>query len=181
MTLLQALRSGTRQAHEQLEASVDVLDRYRTPGAYAALLQDLRSLYAPLERTLAAAPATFEVLPDWPDRRKTAWLDEDLAALGAAPVADRAVPALVTAEDVAGACYVLEGATLGGALVVRDLATAGASPPPHRFFSSYGERRGAMWSRFRGHLRELDARGADRERTVATAREVFRCFEQACR
>jgi heme oxygenase len=181
VTLLQALRSGTRQDHERLEASVDVLDRCRTPGAYAALLQDFRSLYAPLERALAAAPVTSEVLPDWADRRKTVWLDEDLAALDAAPVPDRAVPALASAEDVAGACYVLEGATLGGAVVVRSLAGADEHPPPHRFFSSYGDRRGAMWSRFRGHLRELDARGADRDRTVAAAREVFRCFEQACR
>jgi heme oxygenase len=66
-------------------------------------------------------------------------------------------------------------------VVVRGLATGVEHPPPHRFFSSYGDRRGAMWSRFRGHLRELDARGADRDRTVAAAREVFGCFERACR
>ena len=181
MTLLLALRGGTREAHERLEASVDVLRRSRTRDAYAALLQDFRSLYAPLERALAATPATGEVVPDWSDRRKTAWLDEDLAALGAAPVPDRDVPHLRTVEDVAGACYVLEGATLGGALVVRGLAAGTDRPPPHRFFASYGDRRGAMWSRFRGHLRELDARGVDRDRTVEAARDVFRCFEQACR
>lgn len=177
MSLLVALRSGTRDAHDRLEAGIDVLQRCRSPEAYTALLQDLRSLYAPLERGLAGCPATASVVPDWTQRRKTAWLDHDLAALGAAVPPDRPVPALDTREDVAGTCYVLEGATLGGALVVRALADASADPPPHRFFRSYGDDRGAMWSAFRRRLGELDL---DRERTVQAAHRTFRCFEQAC-
>ena len=46
------------------------------------------------------------------------------------------------------------GATLGGAVVARELPDV-----PHRFFMSYGSRRGAMWASFRGHLRALDERG----------------------
>jgi heme oxygenase len=180
VTLLEALRSGTGAAHERLESSLDVLQRCRRPAAYTALLQDFRSLYAPLERGLAAAATTSEAVPDWPDRRKTAWLDEDLDALGAAPLLDRPVPALLGVEEVAGACYVLEGATLGGAVVVRELRRS-ADAPPHRFFASYGDRRGAMWWRFRTQLHDLDARGIDQDRTVDAARQVLHCFEQACR
>ena len=171
-----ALRSGTRDAHDRLEHEADVLDRCQVPEAYVALLQAFRSVYAPLERALSASPLTAPVVPDWPQRRKTSWLDADLRALGASAAADRPVPALDVAEDVAGACYVVEGATLGGALVVRALVAAPGEPPPHRFFSSYGEQRGAMWLRFRRRLAELEL---DPDRTVDAARRTFRAVEQA--
>ena len=174
MTLLTALREGTRDAHTRLEDDLDVVARCRTPGTYAPLLQAFRSLYGPLEQAIEAAPATGAVVPDFAERRKTAWLDDDLAALGARPAEDRDVPRLASAEDVAGTCYVLEGATLGGAHVVRSLDTG----LPTRFFTSYGARRGAMWSAFRRHLDALDV---DASRTVEAARRTFALFTQACR
>ena len=181
MSLLTALRCGTREAHTRLEDDLDVLTRCRDARSYVLLLQAFRSLYAPLEQALAVAPSTGSVVPDFADRRKTAWLDEDLAALGSRARPGLEVPAITCAEDVAGTCYVLEGATLGGAVVVRRLADSGGPPLPSRFFSSYGSRRGAMWSAFRGHLGALDARGVDRARTVSAARRTFDLFEQACR
>lgn len=181
MTLLVALRSGTRDAHDRLEDGLNVLERCRTRETYIPLLQAFRSLYAPLERAVASSGLAGEALPEWQQRRKTGWLDEDLAALGAAALPDREVPRLHTVEDVVGVCYVLEGATLGGAVVVQQLARDRDDPPPHRFFASYGRDRGAMWAAFRRHLVELDARGLDRASAVAAARRTFGSFEQACR
>ena len=175
MTLLLSLRSGTRDAHQRVEDTVDVLRAGRSPQTYAPVLQAFRSLYAPLERGLERSPLTLAVVPDFAERRKTAWLDADLAALGAPVPADLDVPPLDALEDVAGTCYVLEGATLGGAVVARELPGV-----PHRFFASYGSRRGAMWAGFRGHLRELDERGIDRERAVTAAQRTFALFERAC-
>ncbi len=175
MSLLTSLRSGTREAHARVEDAVDVLRAGRSPQTYVPVLQAFRSLYAPLEQALDRLPLTLDVVPDFADRRKTAWLDADLAGLGAPVPADLAVPPLTTVEDVAGACYVLEGATLGGAVVARELPQV-----PHRFFTSYGSRRGAMWASFRGHLRALDERGVDQDRTVAAARRTFALFERAC-
>ena len=175
MSLLASLRSGTRDAHARVEDTVDVLRAGRSPATYAPVLQAFRSLYAPLEQALDRSPLTLAVVPDFAERRKTGWLDEDLAALGAPVPSDLEVPPLRTLEDVAGACYVLEGATLGGAIVARELPDV-----PHRFFASYGSRRGAMWASFRGHLRALDERGVDEARTVASARRTFGLFERAC-
>ena len=176
MSLLTSLRSGTRDAHQRVEDTVDVLRAGRRPETYAPVLQAFRSLYAPLEQELARSPHTLAVVPDFAERRKTAWLDADLATLGAPVPRDLDVQPLTTVEDVAGACYVLEGATLGGAVVARELPDV-----PHRFFASYGSRRGAMWASFRGHLRALDERGVDQDRTVAAARRTFALFETACR
>ena len=174
MNLLSSLRTGTRDDHARVEDTVDVLRAGRSLETYAPVLQAFRSLYAPLEQALDRSPHTLAVVPDFAQRRKTAWLDTDLAALGAPVPADLDVPPLRTVEDVAGACYVLEGATLGGAVVARELPDV-----PHRFFASYGSRRGAMWAAFRGHLRALDERGVDEERTVASARRTFGLFERA--
>lgn len=174
MTLLLRLRTGTRDAHQRVEDTVDVLRAGRSPDTYVPVLQAFRSLYAPLEQALDRSPLTMAVVPDFAERRKTAWLDADLAALGAPVPADVDVPPLDALEDVAGTCYVLEGATLGGAVVARALPGV-----PHRFFASYGSRRGAMWAGFRGHLRELDERGIDRDRAVEAARRTFALFERA--
>ena len=109
------------------------------------------------------------------ERDPRPWLDADLAVLRAPVLPDLEVAPLTTVEQVAGACYVLEGATLGGAVVARALPDV-----PHRFFTSYGSRRGAMWAGFRGHLSVLDERGVDRQEAVDAARRTFGLFERAC-
>ena len=175
MSLLLTLRVRTRAAHERLEAEVDVPHRWRDRSAYTALLSGFRTAYAPLERAVDASAGTVVALPDWAQRRgKTAWLDEDLAALDAPPAAALEVPSLATAEDVAGAAYVLEGATLGGAVVLRSLDPA----LPHRFFTAYGTERGRRWRAFRNHLDGLT--GLDQEAVVASADRTFAVVHAAC-
>ena len=175
MSLLVVLRARTRAAHERLEAEVDVPHRWREPHSYAALLAGFRSVYAPLEQELDRSSRTAVALPDWHDRRgKTAWLDEDLAVLGAPAPPAVDVPALESVEDVAGAAYVLEGATLGGAVVLRGLDPA----LPHRFFAGYGPARGRRWRDFRGHLDGLT--GLDEDRVVAAADRTFAAVHVAC-
>ena len=174
MTLLLALRAGTRDAHDRLESGLDVLHRCSGRASYAVLLADLRSVYAPLERALDRCPATAHVLPDWGQRRKTSWLDDDLAALGACAAPDAVLAEVVTVEDVVGAAYVMEGATLGGAIVLRSLDPAW----PASFFGSYGPRRGAMWRGFRQRVEALA--GVDEAAATAAARRTFRAFEGAC-
>jgi len=181
VSLLQELRAATRDVHDRLELDLDVLQRSRSAPSYAALLVGFRSVYRPLEQALTACAATLLTVPDWPQRHKCGWLDADLAALGVGrdePAAD--VPAVRTAEDVAGTLYVMEGATLGGAVVVRELAAAFPVLPPHEFFSSYGASRGVRWRDFRRHVEALERRGADRDAVVAAATATFATLERAC-
>lgn len=174
MSLLHDLRAQTREAHDGLEERLDVPSRAADGAAYADLLTTFRSVYAPLERAVAACPATPRALPDWAARVKTPWLDADLRALGRALPADAVVGRLRTAEDVVGTLYVLEGATLGGAVLVGQLDPL----LPRRFFSSYGAERGAMWRGFRRRVDALEdgLRSAD---VVAAARRTFALFEAA--
>lgn len=173
MSVLHQLRKETRDLHDRLEAVVDVERRTAETDCYGELLAALRSVYAPLERELDACPRTTEALPDWPQRRKTAWLDEDLATLAVRPADDAAVPAVTRVEHVVGTAYVMEGATLGGALVARQLRP----DLPHRFFTAYGSRRGAMWRGFRSRVDSLAA--LDEQATVEAARAAFSAFAVA--
>ncbi len=177
MSLLVELRAATRVAHERLESRLDVLSRCRTTTQYAALLAGFRSVYAPLEQALDASPLTTTAVPDWAQRRKTGWLEADLRDLGAAapPLPTGTAPR--STAEVVGAVYVMEGATLGGALVVRSLRSAFAEPPPHRFFDSYGARRGAMWAAFR---RCAEGLAVDPAPAVDAALRTFAAVEAAC-
>ena len=174
MSLLTALRDGTRDAHDRLERDLDVPGRCGHRDSYADLLRSLRAVYAPLERQVELSPAVAVALPDWPARRKTAWLDEDLADLSTPPLPDASAAPLPTAEDVLGTCYVMEGATLGGALLQAEIA----EQLPRRFFASYGPHRGRMWREFRSQADALA--GLDAEAAVASARRTFALFELAC-
>lgn len=170
MSVLARLRSGTRAEHERLELLVDISGRSADIARYAELLNGLRSVYAPLERQLDASPWTPQALPDWRLRRKRDWLDEDLAALSTLPGRDAPVPRVSSLEQVVGAAYVMEGATLGGGVVSR-LLPAGL---PSRFFTSYGARRGAMWRTFRARVDSLPE--LDHDETLAAARSTFTAF-----
>jgi heme oxygenase len=142
----------------------------------------LWGLYSPLENALAVI--------DWVGaetlvraRRKTPWLVADLTALGIDPAhlpQARALPAITNSADVLGVLYVLEGATLGGQVVLRWLterlglsATDGA-----QFFSSYGPRVGLMW---RAYLETLEHFGVDPDvgdRIESAALSTFAVFGQ---
>lgn len=181
MSLLQELRAATRAAHDRLELGLDVLERSRSAQSYAGLLRGFRSVYRPLEQAVTDSAATAGAVPDWPLRHKTGWLDEDLAGLGVTAGEPAVhVPVLHTPEDVVGTLYVMEGATLGGALVVRELERVFPVPPPHRFFSSYGASRGAMWRDFRRHVETFERRGADPDAVVAAATATFATLEREC-
>jgi heme oxygenase len=88
------------------------------------------------------------------------------------------VPPVVGAAEVLGVAYVVEGATLGGVVLLRSLEPAGL---PCRFFASYGARRGAMWQAFRRHAEAFEQRGGDVARAVDAAQQTFRAFQAACR
>jgi heme oxygenase len=125
-------------------------------------------------------------LGDYETRRKLPLLTEDLITLGYDPVAVHSLPlceALPDCGDSAaafGCLYVMEGATLGGRvilpLVERQLdcsATRGAT-----FLASYGGQVEEMWRRFCAAL-DASCRVADRrERAAAAAVSTFVALER---
>lgn len=174
------LKIATADAHRALEADLVSAGFFAGRPGYAAYLERLHPLQAALEGRLEAAGAG-RLLADWPRRRKAGRIAADLAALGRPKAA--IVPAgawrLRSAGAVFGVLYVLEGATLGGAILARRLRDSGVPAGALSYLASYGRERGRMW---RGYLAALEAvrLGADGEADlVAAALSTFSAHRAA--
>jgi heme oxygenase len=175
------LRVRTALLHRQIEALLELPGAIRTPDDYVRWLGRFLGFYAPLEHL-------FEGFQEWDSlgirlsaRGQSSCLANDLAALGADPAgvtlaAPAQLPDLPNFAHALGALYVMEGATLGGRLILRDLAMRlGESIADATcFFGGRGERVGPMWQSFR---ETLDNFGSENPQlspdVVAGAERVF--------
>lgn len=189
--LLAALRAGTRDAHDRTEAAFVLADPARvTVGVYVDVLSRLAAYHAAAEAALAPwADALATHGADPAARAKTPLLRRDLAALaGSGDVPDFLAPppAVPTPAHAFGLAYVLEGATLGGQLLRRQLGPALGLTPEHglAFFAAYGADTGPMWRAFTAALERFDAAAAPEARAtvhadaVRAARAAFLAFER---
>jgi heme oxygenase len=142
------LREATRDSHDRVERELRLLDGSLTPHRYREVLGRFYGYYAVLEPALDAWHGR-EGLLDWPARRKLHLLAADLGELGAPDPADLPlcpeVPAIRSSAEALGALYVVEGSTLGGAVIARRLRAQGFSPSALGFFTCYGSDVGVRW------------------------------------
>ncbi|MFO1147915.1 MAG: biliverdin-producing heme oxygenase [Alsobacter sp.] len=112
-------------------------------------------------------------------RRKLAFLERDLQALGLAAIEGGCddVPILGTRAQALGSLYVIEGSTLGGQLIARHARSLLALPRGEgtSFFESYGAAVGKRWVAFRQLLAESSSPTTDAA-AVASARQTFLCL-----
>jgi heme oxygenase len=146
------LREATAAAHEALERDLDWEARVATLPGYRDLLVRLRGFHAAYEPAIAAALADA---PFFDPRRRLPALDADLDALdGAAPDAlpAPAAPRLDGPGAALGALYVLEGSTLGGAVIGRRVARLHGEGVPLAYYAGRGRATGPLWRAFRERL-----------------------------
>ena len=181
--VLHALRVATEQAHRRLEAR-HLLGKHDFSRAdYENILRASYGFYLPLEQRLTSFAAEIPHL-HWHDRRKLPLLWRDLNHFGHdAAIIERLprcgrLPDIGSETDALGCLYVLEGATLGGQVLLKRVrhqlnidAARGAA-----FFAGYGERTGAMWRRFIDCLHFVKL-PADIARACASAQSTFQTFE----
>jgi heme oxygenase len=175
------LKSATASLHAGLEERVRAARCLDDLRRYRALLVGFHACHAPLEAALGRLDWTG-TLPDVGDRLvKAGWLAQDLERLGVPPPAWSAsatTPCPRSTAEGLGCLYVLEGATLGGAVVGRVVAARLGLTAQHgaRFFHGYGERRGVLWRRFLGardaHAEDAGARGAGGARDLRRVRRL---------
>lgn len=157
--LLATLREETSAYHERIERSPlfrGLLSPAIVPRFYAAALGIHYGFYAPLEARLLFvadwAALGFNLSP----RLKTPLIEADLACFGLEGELLRALPActhlprLPDLPAALGCMYVLEGATLCGQLIARQLTQSLKLTPENgtAFFSSYRAQVRPMWQQF---------------------------------
>jgi heme oxygenase len=145
--IMARLRRATASLHAELDAMVAPLLSER--AGYRMLLAGLRDAYRVIERELAKHAAQLaRATYDFGERRKLGWLDEDLEALSVSDSTSILTSyTLQHASAAFGAVYVIEGATLGGQVIARQVMPALALAPERgcRFFTGYGAETGNRW------------------------------------
>ncbi|MBC7446398.1 MAG: biliverdin-producing heme oxygenase [Polaromonas sp.] len=179
--ILNHLKAATHSRHAALESRLPLLDAHLARSAYREFVHLFFGYYEPLEETLLAQPCWESIGFDYAERRKTPRLRQDLLALGdSAASLDRlarcqSLPPLASPAQVLGCLYVIEGATLGGQIISRRLAsglgldaTSGAA-----FFSGYGPQTGSRWKAFCAMLESQAEQHGHHQDMVDSARQTF--------
>ncbi|MBA4794039.1 biliverdin-producing heme oxygenase [Phenylobacterium sp.] len=170
------LRAATRAAHERVDRLGESFD-LASPAGYRAFLRGHGAALPGLERRLEAA-GVGRLLSDWPSRRRTGVLLQDLAAVAAAPPEPVASPGLHTRAQLMGALYVLEGSRLGGAYLRRRLAQSQPDAPAAYLAHGAGE---PLWRTFVEWLGAQTPSPAEEATAIAAADATFATFETGFR
>lgn len=156
--LAQALRQATRSAHRRLDHHPLLAPLVREDldaTHYRRVLRTFHGLFGVLQPPVTqalAGHAAAAAAAGYHFADRLGWLAADLAGLGVAPAAPAALapPACPDAPHLAGILYVIEGSTLGGQVIARQLAASlgvGAARGG-RFFHGHGPDTGACWAAY---------------------------------
>jgi heme oxygenase len=184
MPLSAQLRAQTAALHQQTEALLGLPHAIQSLQEYQGCLCKFLGLYAPLEHSMARFREWDQHGLTLPSPSQTQCLTADLAVLGIDPASISEAPPVLrpdlpTFSHALGALYVLEGSTLGGRMILRELderigpQISGAT----RFFGGRGATVGATWLIFKTALDAFgDARPSLRAEVVSGAKSVFQAI-----
>jgi len=181
-SILRELKLQTAVHHRRLETEADIWPSLSSRTGYRDLIVRMFAVYAALESRLKRVGDLTLFLPDLQGRWKTPTLRTDLATLGVFSNSVAACNDSVEIGSVAsafGCLYVLEGSTLGGQVISRQVhAKLGLTPERGcAFFSSYGPRVGQMWTVFGDRLESFcSSHPPCRDEIVQTALATFEYF-----
>lgn len=170
--ILQQLKQRTRSYHETIERHMQIVSRIASLEEYRVLLQTLLGFYEPLETKLAAMSEWNTLDFDFERRRKVPLLLTDLHTIGNFDRSKQQqvwcsnIPQVNIFPQALGCMYVLEGATLGGQIIARQIHKTLGLDEKHggTFYNSYGHDVGPMWKTFGNflemyvtHMMDIDA------------------------
>ena len=171
------LREATASAHGRVDDAFTRLNLGQR-NDYRKFLTTHASVMLPLE-ALAGQAGAGQILEDWPSRRRSDVLLDDLAALGLQPP-----PLLLLGSHggpawVLGVLYVLEGSRLG-AQVLRQRVLAGPDAEcwAATAYLSHGMGQ-ALWPSFLAKLEASPYAKGDTGPVIAGAHDAFAAFERA--
>lgn len=159
-TLRHALRTGTRDLHDSLDAKAGSLDSLDN---YCLFLSASHALRAALEPSLTAGEG-WPLLPILPE------LQADMRDLGLPVTGTVQQVRLDNAAARAGALYVLEGSAIGARLIQRRAAALGLSA---EWGARHLARQTASRDRWPSFLTWLEEQPVPHAHAVLTARAVF--------
>lgn len=171
------LRDATQADHRRLEDRLDILSRLESDAGRRALTGRFWRLHAEMEAATAPWIGDLAGL-EFDQRRRTSLLRGDLDAMGlAAPPAAAGAIAAHSIGEALGLMYVLEGSTLGGRAIRREVEARGGDMAGLGFLDPYGARTGERWRSFLAVLDDVLETPAACDAAVAGALAGFRHAE----
>lgn len=176
LTLTQRLKQSTREVHERLHEHpimAALLSPQLSRQQYINILVAFYGFYRPCEFAVKEMPCITT--------SRVTWLEADLNALqyNINQVAlCEIIPDLQTFSNYLGYHYVVEGSSLGGQVIYRQIqVTLGLTPQTGaRFFHGYGKNTAATW---RETLALLESQVSHvHDEIVCSAIETFLCLER---
>jgi heme oxygenase len=173
------LREETSAAHSRLDETLGLIDRLSAPGQRGRLLAGYHLFHRETEAKITPFLGEMADL-DFAARRRSPLIAEDLGILG-----HRAFPGdtedfdILTHAAAFGALYVLEGSSLGGRVILKELKLRGASLESLRFLDPYGSHTGQRWRSFLAIL-EREVRSSEQKfDAIQGALDTF-AFAERC-
>ena len=171
------LREATASAHGRVDDAFTRLNLGRR-NDYRRFLAAHASVILPLE-ALAGQAGAAQVLQDWPSRRRTGALRDDLAAFGLQPPSLSLLGSHGGPAWVLGVLYVLEGSRLGAQVLRRRvLAGPDAECGAATAYLSHGMGQ-ALWPSFLTQLEASPYAKGDTGPVIEGAHDAFAAFERA--
>jgi heme oxygenase len=177
-TRLKAETADHHKATEAVSYGDKIMGGTLTKAAYATLIEKNYILHALVENALVQSNLIPEELR-LRERLKTAALAEDLVLLNhAVPNLPSITIQYTTAAQALGAMYVVEGATLGGAYILKALQRNPAIAPigTFHYYGVYGESIGAKWKTFQESLIAHVNTTALEDEAIESAKKTFDLF-----
>ncbi len=167
--------------HTQLEAtplSVALLTPPLSSETYASYLMAMREVINFCE--LSLFPLVKSVITDIESRRKISGMNSDLEALKEhlpahpyKPFSPLNTP--ISEATALGYLYVIEGSTLGGRVILKQLENTPAlqSTKAIHFFSGYGTNTGPMWKSFLSNFSSYAVQSNQESQIIEGANHAF--------
>ncbi|HYF04292.1 MAG TPA: biliverdin-producing heme oxygenase, partial [Patescibacteria group bacterium] len=150
-----------------------------SPEEYGTLIAKNYIFHVEMEHALEFF---LKDLQEFHSRRKTQLLLKDISELGIKnlPLKKFSAPPFTNRAEALGAMYVLEGATLGSAIIYRQLLKNReiSSKSSFHYYKGYGHETGTRWKVFLRIL-ELEIQSeSDKHNAVSGAVKTFQAFEE---
>lgn len=151
--VLRSLREATGDLHQRLEQRFDAVSELADPSKRPATIARYDAFYSSAHASLSPTLESVEGL-DFPTRSR-AWQSARPRLAGEQSV----FPQPADECEALGLCYVVEGSTLGGRLILRQLRARGIADPDLLFLDPYGQAGGPMWRSLLAVLEREGSRG----------------------
>lgn len=180
--VLEEIKHATRESHERLENS-DILSVLTsgelTSESYRKILLKFYGYFRPVEFRIQASGIEKHV-EDIRERQRAYLLMSDLRDLGykGDPEFSMQLPSITSLDQAFGALYVLEGSTLGGQVITRNLRKVFGEEYSSRYFFGYGEKTAAKWTSFKASLETWCQNGGKKEQVIDSATLTFSLLEK---